>query len=50
MDGVGTRRRFAVCEYERIIEAGIVAEDDRVELIGGEILTMAPIAHVTPRA
>ena len=32
MDTIATRRRFTVHEYERMIEAGILTEDDRVEL------------------
>jgi Uma2 family endonuclease len=38
-----TRRRFTVHEYHRMAEAGILHEDDRVELIEGELIEMAAI-------
>lgn len=37
------RRSFTVDEYHRMAQAGIFSEDDRVELLKGEIVTMAPI-------
>jgi Uma2 family endonuclease len=37
------RRLFTVEEYHRMGEAGILGEDERVELIEGEIVQMAPI-------
>src|SRR3712207_3329118 len=37
------RHRFDVEEYHRMLEAGVLTEDDRVELIGGEIVDMTPI-------
>lgn len=37
------RRRFTVEEYHRMGEAGILSEDERVELIEGEIVEMTPI-------
>jgi Uma2 family endonuclease len=37
------RRRFTVEEFQRMGEAGIFAPDERVELIGGEIIRMTPI-------
>jgi Uma2 family endonuclease len=37
------RHRFTVEQYERMGEAGIFSEDDRVELIEGEIVEMTPI-------
>jgi len=37
------RRRFTIEEYHRMGEVGILSEDDRVELIEGEIVEMTPI-------
>jgi Uma2 family endonuclease len=36
-------RRFTVAEYHRMGETGILGEDDRVELLDGEIVEMTPI-------
>ncbi len=39
----GLRRRvFTVAEIEAMVEAGIIAEDERFELIGGEAVPMSP--------
>ena len=37
------RKLFTVDEYEQMIRAGVLGEDDRVELIEGEIVEMSPI-------
>jgi Uma2 family endonuclease len=38
-----TKRLFTAAEYYKMAEAGILSEDDRVELIEGEIVRMSPI-------
>jgi Uma2 family endonuclease len=38
-----TRRPLTVAEYHRMGEAGILTEDDRVELIEGQLIAMSPI-------
>ncbi len=38
-----SRRLLTVDEYHRMGESRILTEDDRVELIEGELVTMAPI-------
>lgn len=37
------RRHFSVAEYYRMAEAGVFTEDDRVELIEGEVVETSPI-------
>lgn len=36
------RRRFTVAELEHMVAAGILHEDERIELIGGELVPMSP--------
>jgi Uma2 family endonuclease len=36
------RRRFTLADLERMAAAGILREDERIELIGGEIVPMSP--------
>src|SRR5258708_20337858 len=36
------RRAFTVAELEAMTEAGILLEDERIELIGGDIVPMSP--------
>ena len=38
-----TRRLFTIEEYVQMHEAGIFADDERIELIDGEIVEMSPI-------
>ena len=37
------RHQFSVRDYARMREVGILNEDDRVELLDGEIYVMSPI-------
>ena len=37
-----SRRRFTVSDVEAMVEAGIMDESERVELIGGELVPMSP--------
>jgi Uma2 family endonuclease len=39
------RRRFTVAEIEQMTAAGILLEDERIELIGGEIVPMQAKGH-----
>ena len=43
MATTAARRRFTVDDYHRMAEAGILHEDDRVELIDGDIVEMSAI-------
>jgi Uma2 family endonuclease len=38
-----SRRPFTVAEYDQMVATGILRDDDRVELIEGEIVEMSPI-------
>ena len=40
-----TRRRFTVAEYYAMAEAGILARDERVELLDGDVIVMPPIGN-----
>lgn len=35
--------RFTVADYHRMVECGILSEDDRVELLAGQVIPMSPI-------
>ncbi len=37
-----TRRKFTIDEYHRLVDLGFFTENDRIELIRGEIIEMAP--------
>jgi Uma2 family endonuclease len=39
------RRLFTVSEFEKMIRDGILKDDERIELIKGEIVEMRPINH-----
>ena len=39
------RRLLTIDEYHQMIEAGIFSEDERVELIRGEMIEMTPVGN-----
>jgi Uma2 family endonuclease len=44
MAAVGSRHRlFTMDEYHKLGESGVLDEDDRVELVEGELIHMPPI-------
>ena len=43
MSALAVKRPFTTTEYYKLLESGVLTEDDRVELIDGEIITMSPI-------
>jgi Uma2 family endonuclease len=43
MSAPPTARRFTVDEYHRMVAAGILGEDDRVELLDGQVVELPPI-------
>lgn len=48
MDNLATapaRHRLGVDEYHRMVEAGIFGKGDRIELIDGDLIDMAPIGQ-----
>lgn len=42
-DALPPSRRFTSAEWRAIVEAGVFPEDERLELIAGEIVSMTPI-------
>lgn len=40
-----TRHRFTVADYERMCQVGIFSEDERLELVCGEVIQMSPIGE-----
>ena len=40
-----TRHKLSVDEYERMVEVGVFGPEDRIELVNGELIDMAPIGE-----
>jgi Uma2 family endonuclease len=44
---IDTRRKlFSIDEYEQMVQSGVLSEDERLELIEGEIFAMSPIGSL----
>jgi Uma2 family endonuclease len=43
--GLPEQRRISVAEYHRMVEVGILGEDDRVELLEGVLIAMPPMGE-----
>lgn len=41
----GTPRRWTYEDWERLVAAGIVDEDERLELVDGDLVCMTPVGH-----
>jgi len=41
-----TRMRISADRYQKMVAAGVLTKDDRVELIEGEIVTMSPVGSM----
>jgi Uma2 family endonuclease len=46
MGVVAERKRFTIDEYHKLGNAGVLGENDRIELVEGELIQMAPIGSV----
>jgi Uma2 family endonuclease len=42
---VGRTRRFTADEWDRIVDLGVFPADERLELIDGHVVVMAPASH-----
>jgi hypothetical protein len=40
-----SRHRLSVADFYRLANAGILGEDDRVELLEGQLINMSPVGH-----
>ena len=45
-NGRGTPHRWTYDDYLQLAEAGILSEDERTELVNGEIVCMSPAGHM----
>jgi len=43
MSIIETRRKFSGYEFLQMAQSGIIGKEDRVELLGGEIISMSPV-------